>query len=126
MVMEHSHATAVGHLLGHLLGTVLSLLVIQILLLSIRQDSLVSIVTRWWNWGSVPSRCKQFSCHCVCTSSWTHLTSSMMLTECCFTHGVKLTIHLLLVPRLRMYRTIPPLPRSTLFRTDVTSVYFYC
>jgi len=30
MAIEHSHATAVGHLPGHSLGTILSLLVIQI------------------------------------------------------------------------------------------------
>jgi len=60
MTIDHSRATAVGHLLGHSLGTLLSLLVIQILLLSISQDSLVSVVTRYWNWSSVPSRCRKF------------------------------------------------------------------
>jgi len=77
MAIEHSHATAVGHLPGHSLGTILSLLVIQIPLLSISQDSLVSTVTRWCNWSSVPSRCRKFSVYCVCTSSWTHPTSNM-------------------------------------------------
>ena len=97
MAVDHSYATVVGHLPGHSLGTVLSLLVIQMLLLSISQDTLVSIVTRWWNWSSVPSRCRKFSIRCVSTSCWTHPTCSMMLTECCFTYGVKLTTHLLLV-----------------------------
>lgn len=89
MAIEHSHATAVGHVPGHLLGTVLSLLVIQILLLSINQDSLVSIVTRWWNGSSVPSSSRKFSVYCVFINSWTHPISNLMLTECCFTHGAK-------------------------------------
>lgn len=89
MAIEHSHAAAVGHVPGHLLGTVLSLLVIQILLLSSSQDSLVSIVTRWWNGSSVPSSCRKFSVYYVCISSWTPPISSLMLTDCCSTHGAK-------------------------------------
>jgi hypothetical protein len=127
MLFLHSDS---GRLPGHSLDAVLSLLISQILLLSVSQDSSVSIVTRLWNWSSFPSRCRKFSVHCVCTSSCTHPTSSLMVTECCFACGVKLTTQLDLVPRLGMYRTIPPLPHtsyghSTLFRSGVPCLYLY-
>jgi hypothetical protein len=111
--IEHAHVTAVGHFLGHSHDTVLSLLVTRILLLSVSQGSSVSIATRLWNWSSIPSRCSNFSVHCVCASSWAHPTSSLMDTECCFASSVKLTIQLHLVPKLGMCRTLLPLPHTS-------------